>query len=181
MPKPDDVRVNVTIYSVDPLKFDVEPVSKGIGKGPNGEMTFKNDHRPGFNIYFDLVNPPEGYTFPPNKKKTDAVWSALGGDCPEEEIWEVFQPLRTENNQKTLVVYNANVAPALGPFMYTLRVTNDDGAHYVNLDPGGDNMNGPIGRSFDFSAFMIGIGAGLATAAGLVFAAYLSGLQLVMS
>jgi hypothetical protein len=178
--KPEDVRVNVTIYSIEPLKFDVEPVSNGIGKGPNGEITFKNDRHPGFNVYFDLVNPPEGYVFPPNKKKKDAVWSALGTDCPEDEIWDVLKPLRTENNQKTLVVYNANVAPMLGVFQYTLRVTKDEGANYVPLDPGGDNMNGPISRSFDSSALVIGIGSGLATAAALLAAGYLSGLQLVM-
>lgn len=178
--KPEDVRVNVTIYSIEPLKFDVEPVSNGIGKGPNGEITFKNDRHPGFNIYFDLVNPPEGYVFPPNKKKKDAVWSSLGTDCPDEEISEIFKVLRVENNQKTLVVYNANVAPMLGVFQYTLRVTNDGGANYVPLDPGGDNMNGPISRNFDFSAFVVGIGGGIGMAAALAGFAYLSGLQLVM-
>jgi hypothetical protein len=46
------------------------------------------------------------------------------------------------NNGTGLLVYNDNPQPALGEFHYALRVTNDGGATYCDLDPGGVDTNG---------------------------------------
>ena len=61
----------------------------------------------------------------------------------DDEVWDVFEPVRVINDRTTLVVRNDNPSPALGPFKYTLRVTNDDGNSYTELDPGGEDRNGP--------------------------------------
>jgi hypothetical protein len=142
MGKKQDVRINVRIDSVDPLRFSVEPVSKGLPKDPDGKIKFKNKKgEDGFRIYFDLVDPPEGYLWPDDDDIATAVWSKLGGQCPTEGAWEVFEPLRSDNNCKTLVVDNPNPCPAQGEFHYTLRVVNGAG-QYLNLDPGAINQNG---------------------------------------
>lgn len=137
-----DVRINVRIDSVNPLRFSVEPVSKGLPKDPNGKILFKNKKdEDGFKIFFDLVDPPEDYVWPDDDDIAQAVWSKLGSTCPTQGVWDVFEPLRSDNNRKTLVVNNPNPSPAQGEFQYTLRVVNGRG-DYLDLDPGGINQNG---------------------------------------
>jgi hypothetical protein len=110
----------------------------------NGNIIFSNNHRPGFNIKFNLVDRTNsGYEFPPQPRVREACWSQLGNSCPRSPAWEVFDPRRVSNNGTTLEVYNQNPSPALGAFKYTLRVTNDGGASYCELDPGGTDQNGP--------------------------------------
>jgi hypothetical protein len=112
-----------------------------------GNILFENNHRPGFNINFNLYDETGGgYVFPPQPKVKEACWSRTGTSCPTSAIWEVFDPRRVTNGGTTLVVYNDNPtvggSGGLGPFKYTLRVTNDGGNTYCDLDPGGSDMNG---------------------------------------
>ena len=137
-----DVRINVRIDSVNPLRFSVDPVSNGLPKDPNGNIKFKNKKdEDGFRIFFDLVNPPEDYVWPDDDEIAEAVWSKIGTQCPQQGVWDVFTPVRSDNNRKTLVVDNLNPSPAQGEFHYTLRVVNGRG-EYLNLDPGAINQNG---------------------------------------
>ena len=112
----------------------------------NEYLIFQNNNRPGFIINFNLIDETNsGFLFPQTSKKKAAVWSRVGNQCPinGDEVWDVFEPLRVINERTTLVVRNDNPSPALGQFKYTLRVTNDDGKSYTELDPGGDDQNGP--------------------------------------
>jgi hypothetical protein len=110
----------------------------------NGDdLVFENNRRPGFNVRFNLYDETgEGYVFPPQPKVSDACWSQAGTTCPTLPVSKVFEPRRVENGGTTLVVYNDNPSPAIGPFKYTLRVTKDGGATYCDLDPGGLDGNG---------------------------------------
>ena len=101
MPKKKDVRINVRIDSVSPLRFSVEPASLGLPKNPKGDILFKNKKdEDGFQIYFDLIDPPEDYLWPDDDDIAEAVWSQLGTKCPKQGIWDVFEPLRSDNNRK---------------------------------------------------------------------------------
>jgi hypothetical protein len=171
--------VNVFIYSVEPLRFEVEPVSNGLPKGPDGEIKFENKKHDGFNVYFDLKDPPENYVFLGGSHLSEAVWSQLGKQCPTSAASAVFTPKRVENNGKTLVVYNKNPSPAQGRFTYTLRVTNDGGKTYLPLDPGGDNMNGPTNFESAWSYVAVGVGSAFATAAVFAVAVSLAGFDLI--
>lgn len=158
---PRDVHVNVILNSVTPGDFRIEPAPHGvIPTGANGELIFKNAGHPGFFVHFDLQDPNGlGYKFPPQQKIKEAVWSELyEGACPQAPgKWEVFDPRNISNNGMTLVVHNPNEVPCLGKFGYTLRVTKDGGLTYLDLDPGGDNQNGPI-SSFETSYAMMFFG-----------------------
>lgn len=146
MANPRNVNVNVTVNSDDPGDFSIEPSPLGsLPKGPDGELVFVNDHHPGFFIHFHLIDKSGlGYKFPPQRRIRSAVWSELGVDCcPQDGKMEVFKPIRVEDEEKTLVVYNSNQDPDVDKFYYMLRVTNDGGSSYLPLDPGGDNQNGP--------------------------------------
>lgn len=110
---------------------------------PSGNIIFENNHRPGFNVRFNLYDETgDGYLFPPDRKVKEACWSQVGTSCPRTQVWDVFDPIRVINGDQTLVVYNDNPSPPLGQFKYTLRVTNDGGSTYCDLDPGGTDMNG---------------------------------------
>lgn len=146
MPKAKDVHVDVVLESDNPVRFRIEPSPpNSLPTGANGELIFSNDHHPGFHIHFNLRDIScLGYLFPTTSDKKEAVWSQLGnGACPKSEMWEVFKPLHVSPHQLTLTVDNPNGSPAQGPFGYTLRVTKDNGASYLDLDPGGLNQNGP--------------------------------------
>ncbi len=147
MANPKKVKVIVTVNSDVPGDFTIEPSPKGsLPKGTKGELVFKNDHHRGFDVHFDLVDKSGlGYKFPSSDKIKSAVWSELGAtSCPQDGKMEVFQPLSIDNNQMTLVVHNPNADPVVGVFYYMLRVTNNGGSSYLDLDPGGDNKNGPV-------------------------------------
>lgn len=109
----------------------------------NGEIIFKNNHRPGFNISFNLIDKTgEGYTFPSQPNVDDACWSQYGTTCPTTACKDVFEPRRIKNQGMTLEVYNDNPSPPGGPFKFNLRVTKDGGQNYCDLDPDGNNQNG---------------------------------------
>lgn len=147
MANPKKVKVIVTVKSDVPGDFTIEPSPKGsLPKGKKGELVFENDHHPGFDVHFDLVDKSGlGYKFPPPDKMSSAVWSELGAtSCPRDGRMEVFQPLSIDNDQMTLVARNPNAGTVVGGFYYMLRVTRDGGSSYLPLDPGGDNKNGPI-------------------------------------
>lgn len=109
----------------------------------NGNIIFRNNRRPGFIIRFNLHDETgSGYVFPPQPQVQDACWSQRGSSCPQSAVRDVFDPQRVTNHGRTLEVYNRNPSPAIGPFKYTLRITNDGGATFCDLDPGGDDQNG---------------------------------------
>jgi hypothetical protein len=154
-----DVHVDVILESDNPVKFSVEPSPPGsLPMGPNGELIFANDHHPGFHIHFHLQDPHcLGYRFPKNSDKKEAIWSQLGsGACPSVGKWEVFQPLTVGASRMILTVDNPNPKPAQGPFGYTLRVTKDNGATYLALDPGGVNQNGSQSMNLSLAAALLG-------------------------
>lgn len=165
-PKDMHVKVFLTPNATPPFHLD-----------PPGPLTFVNNYHPGFHVHFHLQDPTHGYLFPPNNDKDKAVWSELGqGACPQAGVWEVFKPLHVTPNRKTLVVHNANVAPILGEFGYTLRVIDNSG-NWLDLDPGGNNQNGPV--RFDWSYVAVGVGSALVTSAVLAAAVSLAGFDLV--
>ena len=76
-----------------------------------------------------------------------------------------------------MIVTNPNPSPAQGPFKYNLRVTN--GTDWKNLDPGGDNMNGPTSFESAWSYVAVGVGSAFATAAVFATAVSLAGFDLI--
>jgi hypothetical protein len=162
---PRQTTVNVTLNSVDPVsaqgQFDLQPVGRDQlppPSGPNQTLTFSNKDQngvghDGLNIDFVFTDATQqGYAFPPNNKKAEAVSSQLGATdlCPPQGQNEVLSPININGpNNDTLRVHNPNQdkpgGPKLtGPFSYVLWVTKDGGAKYVALDPGGQNMNGAL-------------------------------------
>jgi hypothetical protein len=117
----------------------------------NNNIVFYNAERQGFEISFilhDELNP--GYKFPnppgppgQNDPSKWALWSRQGPGCPPpgyQGLWSEFSPQSVQQNGKVLVVKNDNSFQTL--FGYTLRVTKDGGNTFLDLDPGGNNMNG---------------------------------------
>jgi len=144
-----EAEVDVYLKSVNPLNFELAtclPVDNA------GNIVFYNNGRPGFMISFRLFDDTNngngsGYVFPnppdpPNQKAKWAMWSSQGAGCPAPECgqWPEFTTVNVKDQGTTLVVHNTNSTQTL--FGYTLRVTNDNGATFVDLDPGGNNMNG---------------------------------------
>jgi hypothetical protein len=138
---PWDVDVDVYLLSVGPpVSYRIESYLQPQG---NGDLVFLNHGRPGFNVNFHLHDETNsGYKFngPPNLQQ--AIWSQLGTSCPTSGVWDVFDPKSVKDQGMTLVAFNRNPAPAQGIFQYALNVTNNNGASYVSIDPGGNNMNG---------------------------------------
>jgi len=196
MPNPARVVfVDVFIDSINPLSFRVEPSSKNnppLLTGPNG-IIFKNDHHNGFEVHFELQGNTFGYFFPPNSQAREAIWSQTGTVCPDQvQVLNVFKAPRVVEpkpptpppppplppvERRILIVTNPNPSPAQGRFMYNLRVTN--GTDWKNLDPGGDNMNGPISFESAWSYVAVGIGSAFATTAVLAAAVSLAGFDLI--
>lgn len=147
--------VQVTLLSVDPLRFDI--TSNDLPKDANGDLVFANDHHPGFNVDFHFTDETKSnYLFPPNPQKADAVWSVRGpSNCATVKASEVFEPLKVSTDGKTLSVHNSNAGNNVGHFGYTLRVTKDTGAHFLALDPGGLNTNGPVSANKSVTALIV--------------------------
>jgi hypothetical protein len=181
MPSPWEKTVNVYLDSIDPVTgkphFRIEPAPPNPLPTSNGILVFNNNHRPGFHIHFIFTdNTGQNYTFPPNNQKDQAVSSQLGATnlCPPQGTSQVFSALRVDGpSNNTLTVRNPNINPALGLFSYVLWVTNNGGANYLPLDPGGTNDNGPVAAPFLPWAMLAVAVAVVAIAA---FAAYEFGL-----
>ncbi len=153
--------VNVTYSGIDPVtgkaNFTIDPTGTNpLPTGPNG-LIFVNDHFPGFQISFVLIdNTHQNYAFPPNSKKDLAVSSVMGaGLCPPQGTSDVFKALSVGGtNNNILTVLNTNQDPYVGVFSYVLWITNDGGTTYIELDPGGVNQNGPSVR-FSLASILI--------------------------
>jgi hypothetical protein len=137
----DEWRVGVDVHlerGGDNPEFSVHST---LPKNSKGYLKFDN-RRPGFIINFNLFDETNsGYVFHTDEK--EGVWSLRGDNCPTSPADEVFEPLRVINDGQTLVVRNTNPHPAIGVFKYTLRVTRDFGETFLELDPGGEDLNGP--------------------------------------
>ena len=159
---PRETQVNVTLTGFDAAgsaQFVLQPAGNDPlppPQGPNQTLTFRNQDQNGvghngLDVTFVLTdNTHQGYGFPPNNKKQDAISSQLGATdfCPVQGMNEVLSVINVSGpNNNTLRVHNPNQNKQGGPnltglFSYVLWVTKDNGATYVPLDPGGNNMNG---------------------------------------
>lgn len=126
------------------------------------DLVFKNNHFPGFYVYFTLQDPDKsGYLFPANP--SDAFASKKiekpGDECPDQgDQWSQLVPESVSPDYKTLTVRNYNTE--IADFGYSLFVTKDpqgDG-DCLKLDPIGSNQNGPTTFGF-FSSIATPIGA----------------------
>lgn len=153
MSSPWQKKVSVTLNSVDLVaktgKYDLVPLGPDpIPVGPDGSLIFDNDHHDGFDIDFvltDKTGSAKKYAFPPNPKKQDAVSSQMGAvdACPPQGTSDVFSVINVGGpNNSVLSVHNKNQDEVVGTFSYVLWLTNDGGATYIKLDPGGTNNNG---------------------------------------
>lgn len=161
--KPDKrwtIDVDVYLYEAGPpAVFDVDTCLPSVDDphDSNRRIVFHNSGRPGFMLRYRLFDNTNngngsGYVFPsppgPDHVRDPlqwAMWSREGHDCPPAGYhaqWDEFTSVEVQDNGTTLLVWNKNQKAA--EFAYTLRVTNDGGQSYVDLDPGGNNMNGGI-------------------------------------
>lgn len=150
MTSPWKKSVAVTLDSVNPVQYTIEPTGSDPLPVSNGALVFNNDHRNGFDVDFIFTDKTNsGYLWPPNNLKDKAIWSKLGTACPGSPDTDIFHAVTVDQTRTVLTANNPNVGAAVGAFQYTLCVTNDGGTSYLNLDPGGINNNGPIsaGRS----------------------------------
>jgi hypothetical protein len=180
MSSPWQTRVNVTLKSVDHAtgtgEFVLDPVGVGLPPptGPHQVLTFENNYHNGFDIDFVLIDKTkQGYSFPPNSEKTEAVSSQMGATnlCPPQGTSEVLQPInvhQTNSPDDTLRVHNKNQGSVVGDFGYALWVTNDGGSSYIKLDPGGHNNNGMTAGFSKTAALVVTV----AVAAVAAFALY---------
>ena len=172
MPRsPNKATVDVTILLGQTPNFSFATNDTNIQIGPDNVITFANNGRPGFLIDYRLVNPPGGYVFPGNQvanNLAEALWSAVGPDgCPNTAgQWQQFQAKSVKSQGLILEVWNRNECEA--QFGYVLRVTNDNGASYLALDPGGFNQNGSqsLTTISPLAAGIVGAVAGAAATLG---------------
>ena len=140
--QPWQVDVDVYLYDSGATPpFKIESYLQADKKNDN--LQFHNRGRHGFLINFHLHDETgKNYQFPKPADKAEALWSSMGPGCPPPNCgqWKEFTAERIIQNRSVLVVRNLN--ETVTEFGYTLRVTNDDGATYRDLDPGGDNWNG---------------------------------------
>lgn len=167
MSHPRVVFVDVFIDNPDPLRFRVLPSPKNDPQLPTNphanpdlpEIVFRNQGHPGYRIHFELQGHTHGYFFP--EDHNDAVWSDIGTDCPTSAVRNVFRAIGVfscchPSQRRVLIVENRNPTGAgngQGKFRYTLRVYN--GAVPLNLDPPGDNTNGPSFYSLTATTLLV--------------------------
>ena len=144
VPKKIDINVEMTRNpnGSPPLLFAI-----------NHSLKFDNDHHPGFEIQFDLIDKDStGYVFPDDPRQ--AMWvqpidPATPGSCPTAPVyWEQFAATTVTNSNRTLTVIDPNQYKQ--QFAFTLRVTktpSDANATFVDYDPIGSNGNGKVSRN----------------------------------
>lgn len=167
MSKAKDVSVEVHIDEPDanPPKFRF--TSNDLTVGPDNELTFKDgtDHS-GFDIHFKLAEPRRGYYFPGPAipgHLDEALYVSPGRGCPKSaHKWEQFEAVAVNGRNTELTVHNKNKFKA--EFGYTLRVTNDNGASYLALDPIGTNQNGNVKNLSLITASVVGVAGAVAGA-----------------
>lgn len=169
-----DVYVQVFIHPGDP-RGDYHFESKDLPMGNGNFLYFYNCGHDGLNVHYD-IQPGTTYVFPNkniNQWDKHALWVQQKGGCPTgPSTWGQFQVTDVAADGSSLTVYNKN--PQKETFWYTLRVTNDGGANYLPLDPGGGNENGAVGA-------MNSMSLSLAVAGGLVAGSLLTlGVQSLM-
>ncbi len=127
--------------------------SNDLAVGEDNSLEFENRRHPGFVIHYDIddtLNP--GYRFPEANVPdhlAEAIYVQVGPRCPQQKSnWPQFWPMEVVSGGKTLKVRNENRGKAR--FHYTLRLTKDGGQHWLNLDPGGTNKNGPTDDRFSY-------------------------------
>ncbi len=161
MTSPWKKSVAVTLESINPLQYSIEPTGPNPLPVSNGALVFNNDHHNGFDIDFTFTdNTNSGYLWPPKNKKGQAVWSKVGTGvpCPGSPDTDVFHAVGIDQTCTVLTVNNPNPNPSQGAFQYTLCVTNDGGNTYLALDPGGINNNGPVSASKSFlTTFVVAV------------------------
>ena len=124
------------------ITVDVKP-----GQTPpyvlTGDLTFDNDHHPGFFVYFKIRDDGGGYRFPNNKDLALAA-KAGGSGCPAQgTTWPELVPRKVKDQNQTLRVRNFNTVPT--KFSFTLFVTKSPSSPtgpFLPLDPVGTNNNG---------------------------------------
>jgi hypothetical protein len=155
---PKEVHVRVFVHPGSP-NGDYHFETTDLPMGPQNHLYFENCGHPGLYVYYD-IQPGTNYVFPDQnltpRWKNEVLWATQQPSCPMAEPnapLTIFQPSDVQNSGTTLVVRNTN--PKKEDFWYTLRVTNDRGANYLPLDPGGTNDNGST--SFTFSGIGIAV------------------------
>jgi hypothetical protein len=125
-------------------KFHFETSDLPLDPATN-ELTFHNYDHPGYVITFRLKEPNFGYAFPDDLD--EALFSVDRPICPDTRgQWAQFKAKAVSDGGKSLVVRNHNKDKVR--FGYTLRVTDDKGASFWNLDPIGSNENGSFKGRF---------------------------------
>lgn len=134
-PRNRDLFVIVKKESDDPcdLSFKLE-----------GDTTFANNGRPGFNVFIDIVDEDQtGCQF----HAADPIWVVTyNGNpnpppCPSTSAnWDQFRPVGVFNKGRTLLVRNRN--DSVQNFSFTLRFDVPGCAQVVPFDPIGSNQNG---------------------------------------
>jgi hypothetical protein len=154
--KPWELDIDVYLTSVGPpAQFSIDtclPFEFKDGDSHAWIHFHSSDRTAGFKLNFRLYDntgavPPYVFPNPPGNPKQGgdpnkwALWSSEGEGCPPEAAqWDQFTAQSVADQGTTLVVSNLNTYKT--DFGYTLRVTNDNGKTFVNLDPGGTNYNG---------------------------------------
>jgi hypothetical protein len=134
------VIVHLDLSSAPPFTLETS-----LPKTSKGYLKFKNGKKDGFMISFELDDPDNVYTWGPDPAQ--ALWSTSQAVCPTTPgQWDQFTAQAINDGGMTLEVLNKN--ETVQDFGYTLRVTKDNGANYVDLDPIGSNQNGNLSKSF---------------------------------
>ena len=136
-------QVDVDVYVYDETAVPPFRIESYLQTSPGGKLQFYNRGRHGFLINFHLHDETNrGFKFPMPNEVAKALRSQAGTSCPPENSgqWREFTTERITQNRSVLVVRNLNETKT--EFWYALCVTDDDGATYRDLDPGGDNWNG---------------------------------------
>lgn len=102
-------------------------------------LSFANNNKPGFILFFDLV---DGTNVQDCKfHKTDPLWVQNLPACPTAQCdWDQFESMGVINGGKTLIVRNRNDTAT--QFGFTIRI-DVPGCGVVPYDPIGNNLNGP--------------------------------------
>jgi hypothetical protein len=106
-----------------------------------GVKNFKNNHRPGFILYFDIDDPDgTGCVF----DSSDPLWVdgvSNPAVCPPAiKNWDEFQAVDVINQGQTLMVRNKNINQKEFSFMFRFR--RPGCPNVITFDPIGNNENG---------------------------------------
>jgi hypothetical protein len=124
------VDVYLDFHHEPPFYFETQDLKLD----PPHHLYFKHGRKDGFRVHFTLRD--ETYVFA--SKKDEALYAHNQAKCPDGPCkWNGFNPLKVDG--PTLTVHNLNDGET--DFGYTLRITNDGGKSYKELDPIGTNQN----------------------------------------